>query len=139
MKRLWIISFLMITSCMDINDKSVTQRVTFQNKSLEFITISDESKSDEPLFPTYTIPPNEIVTLEYPCEDCPVFSFKYEVVDKKYTICLCNDGTDFLPSGELADFSFGYCPNFNFINDQKREMGKCSRCKTPDPCQSFPY
>ena len=137
MKRLFILLSLIIISCMDTNDKSFSHRVTFNNKTLESITISDDSKSDEPLFPTYTIPPNQIVTLEYTCEDCPVFSFQYNLEDKKYTICLCNDGTDFLPSGVVADFSFGYCPSFNFSNDQDRAEGKCSRCKTPDPCQSF--
>ncbi len=137
MKRTVILFCIILLSCMDMNDKSITYKVTFNNKSLEPVTISDDTDSDEPLFPTYTIPPNETATLQYNCEDCSVFAFKYEVEEGSYTLCLCNDGSDFLPSGVLADFTFGYCPSYDFTNDQERAKGKCSRCKTPDPCGAF--
>jgi len=120
-------------------DNSVTYKVTFNNKSFEPITISDDTGGDAPLFPSYTIPPNQAATLEYSCEDCPMFAFNYEVQSTSgisYVLCLC-DGTEYLPNGGLADYTFGYCPSSDFTNDQEKASGKCSRCRPSDPCQSF--
>ena len=137
MKRSFIMLSVFILSCMDFDDKSTTHRYTFKNKTLEPIIISDESDSPKPVFPNFVIPPDEIVTIEYTCQDCPYLSFDYTVEEQKHKICICNDGTDFLENGSLVNFAFGYCPAANFNNDQDRSKGKCSRCKTPDPCLVF--
>ena len=104
-------------SCMDVDDKSTTHRYTFKNKTLEPIIISDESESPKPVFPNFVIPADEFVTIEYTCQDCPFLSFDYNVEEKKYNICICNDGADFLENGSLVNFSFGYCPATNFNNN----------------------
>ena len=132
MKKISIVlSFLMMVSCGDKEeDKTETHTVSFLNRSPSAssargtsptIPIRDNSGSVTPLFGEFTLQPEELKKITYSCEDCPEFSFDYDIDGTGPPLCVCTEAYG-------ADYAFGFCPADGFNSDDPRGSAKCVEC-----------